>query len=268
MRMNRDKQEKMEKADMRKEQTPEIIVGTLRPPMITIKTENVLTYDDNSSGNSDISMGTLVTTQTVENVLKTVDNSPDKITNTNFNSRLNTMTVENVAEEEDIDITNKTDLNTTDLKVNTVTDLVRKRKDSPVDLLRESPVRKSTPLRAGRRKKDLTIGSEMKSKVNLITNHFQLYSSAKLTGGAGQAEQEAAGVRVGRDGGGRGGTVQATCADITSGLKWGGEEGSAEQFYTADTIGPDRAAEDISPNTGGRTIQLIRQQLQRGNGNK
>ena len=118
------------------------------------------------------------------------------------------------------------------------------------------------------RKKDLTVGSEMKHKINLITNHFQLYSSAKLTGSAGQAEQDTAGVRVGRDGRGGGGTVQAARADILSGLKWGGEEGSTEQSITADTIGPDRTADGISPNTGGRTIQLIKQQLQRGNGSK
>ena len=135
-----------------------------------------------------------------------------------------------------------------------------------MDLLRDSPVRKrkGTPLRAKVRKKDLTVESEIKTKVNLITNHFQLYSSAKPTGGEGQAGQEAAG----RDGRGGGGTVQAACANITSGLRWGGEEGSTEQFISADTIGPDRTADGISPNTGGRTIQLIKQQLQWGNGSK
>ena len=110
-------------------------------------------------------------------------------------------------------------------------------------------------------------GSENRniSKINLITNHFRLYSSAQLTGDDGQAGLEAAGVQVGRDER-RGGAVQDTRAKLLSGLQRGGEEGSTEQLVRTDCIGPDRSAVEIPPNTGGRTIQLIKRTLQRGNG--
>ena len=110
-------------------------------------------------------------------------------------------------------------------------------------------------------------GSENRNnlKSNLITNHFRLYSSAQPAGDDGQAGLEAAGVQVGRDERG-GGAVQGTRAKLLSGLRRGGEEGSTEQLERNDCIGPDRSAEDIPPNTGGRTIQLIKRTLQRGNG--
>ena len=265
MWMDRDMQEKMEKAAASQENTPEIIVGTSRPtktvtnaPLITLKTvENVHTNVDNSPDRS------LFTFKTVENVHTTVDNSPDENTNTDLDSLLTDMTVVNDVEN----AVDYTDLNVHSVtNYNVMTDLPRKRKASPVNLVQDSPVRKmkSTPVRAGRKKKDSTSGSENNSKINLITNHFQLYSSAQRTGSVGQAGLEAAGVHVGGDGGG-GGTVQAARAELLSGLKRLGDVGRTEQIKTADTIGPDRSADDISPNTGGRTIQLIKRQLQRGN---
>ena len=60
--------------------------------------------------------------------------------------------------------------------------------------------------------------------------------------------------------------MQGTRAKLLSGLRRGGEEGSTEQLERNDCIGPDRSAEDIPPNTGGRTIQLIKRTFQRGNG--
>ena len=79
-------------------------------------------------------------------------------------------------------------------RVSTVTH--RKRKDSPVCLVLDSPdmKKKSTPL-AG---KNITgSGIKNKVKINVITNHFQPYSSARRTGGGGQTEPEAVSVHDG-----------------------------------------------------------------------
>ena len=120
----------------------------------------------------------------------------------------------------------------------------KKRKDSPVSLTQDSPVtkRKTTPVAGCSR-----TGSEKQiSKVNLITKHFQSFSSARLTGGDGHAVQGAAGVHVGRDMGGRG-AVQNAPAKLQSGLTRGGSGGKPEQLRTAATIGPDGSAEESRP---------------------
>ena len=144
-----------------------------------------------------------------------------------------------------------------------LTDLPRKRKNSPVSLVCDSPdlKRKSNPV-AGRRR----IKSEMNSNTNpnLITNHFQFSSSARHTGRDGQAELGAAGVLAGRDDEGRG-EVHDARAKRVSGLAVGGLGGKPELSVSADNIGPDRSAVDVLTNPGSDNIQLTLYTLQRGN---
>ena len=142
----------------------------------------------------------------------------------------------------------------------------RKRKDSPVSLVLASPdlKKKSTPL-AG--KNIAGSGNINKSKINVITNHFQSYSSARQTGGGGQTESEAVDV-LGQGDGGGGMAVQGALARTVSGLKGGDRGGEPEQIVSAATIGPDQSAGDILANTGQDNIQLNVHKIQRGNGKK
>ena len=104
------------------------------------------------------------------------------------------------------------------------------------------------------------------TKLNLITNHFQFSSSARLTGRDGQAELGAVDVRAGGGDDGRG-EVHDARAKLVSGLTVGGLGGKPELSVSADNIGPDRSAVDVLTNPGSDNIQLTLYTLQRGNAN-
>ena len=60
--------------------------------------------------------------------------------------------------------------------------------------------------------------------------------------------------------------MKGALARTLSGLTGVGQGGKSEHSVTAEIIGPDRSAEDISANLGQDNIQLIRRRLKRGNG--
>ena len=111
--------------------------------------------------------------------------------------------------------------------------------------------KRDTPLR---RKRDTR--SEMKDKfknVNLITNHFQLLSSAVTPGNDRLHAQQGGG---GLDGGGERAVPRAH-AKKSSSLARGGIGGKTEQLVSRTVVGQPLAADVEQPNTG----QLCRQPL-------
>ena len=144
-------------------------------------------------------------------------------------------------------------------KIKMCTDLSRKRKLPPVSVQDTPRKRERTAPLLGMNRNGF---QRSQSTNSLITHHFTLTSLASSRGG-----DQAVPASVGDTGGGGGvaGAVQGTRANIQSGLTGEGMGGITRRFLTGSTIGPDQTAGRTAANPGGSTIQLIKNEILRGN---